>query len=253
MSQRKGMGVNESLVINRDTVYPYRNGLGLLQSMEQCHFFDDFNGIVTSNAPSGWTATTIDTGATLTTYTAGNDNGGVIRITSDGASEGVSVYRPKAVTLTGKRFFMEARVRTAAITDSEIAIGLTSVTATANPEDLYTTAADSFISFGINDGAATGVLTYDKSNAGPQTDSAATTSAALVNNTWALLAIAYNGATAAAVGSVSCYINGNLVVRNTVAAKIPETIVLSPFLGARGGDGAIGTLDFDYFRYSLDR
>jgi|SRR5689334_15090482 len=253
MARTNRMGIPESISIARDTAYPYRSGRGMFTTAEWSTHFDDFQGLVTSNVPAGWSAAIIDTGATLTTYTAGNDNGGVVRITSDGASEGVSIYRPKAVTLSGKRFFMEARVRTAAVTDSEIAIGLSSVTATTNPEDLYTTATDSFISFGVNDGAATGVLTYDKSNAGPQTDSAVASSAALSNNTWAYLAIAYNGATTAAVGSVQCYINGNLVISNTVASKIPETIILSPFIGARGGDGAIGTIDFDYVRYSVER
>ena len=118
---------------------------------------------------------------------------------------------------------------------------------------MYTTAADSFISFGINDGAATGVLTYDKSNGGPVTDSAASTTTAIGTSTWSTIAISYNGASTAAVGSVQCYIDGNLVISNTVAASVPDTIVLAPFLGARGGNGAIGTLDFDYIRYSVER
>lgn len=258
MTTLNSVALNESVVYARypGGLYGYRTKLGMLPSAEYSTYFEDFQNTVTTNVPLGWSATTIDTGATLATYTAGNDNSGVIRITSDGASEGVSIYRPKAVALSGKRFFIEVRARTAAVTDTDLQFGLTSVTATSNPEDLWNTAADSFITFGLIDGSGTPVLSYDKSNAGPTTDTPTGTAIAqglMVNNVYSTLAIAYNGDTTAGVGSISGWVNGVKVITNSVAAKIPETIVLSPFLGARGGDGAIGTIDFDYIRYSVQR
>src|SRR5262245_8668394 len=99
-------GLPSSLVHARNSKYPYRFNTGMLSSLEHAVYFEDFNSLVTTNVPAGWAAAIIDTGATLTAYTAGNDNGGVIRITSDGASEGVAIYRAKSVALSGKKFYM---------------------------------------------------------------------------------------------------------------------------------------------------
>jgi hypothetical protein len=250
-------GLNEAVVFAhyRSGKYGYRRGLGMLPSQEYDYFFDDFNKVVTSNVPVGWSAAIIDTGATLATY-ATAVNAGVVRITSDGASEGVSIYLPKTIYLTGKRFFMEIRAMTHAPTDTDLQFGLAAITATTNPEDLWTTTEASNITFGLLDGSAVPSLVYDSANAGPTTDAVSGTEniarATITADTWNTYAIAYNGDTTAQAGSVSAWVNGYKVVTNT-ATNVPSSVMLSPFIGARGGDGAIGTIDIDYMRYSIVR
>jgi hypothetical protein len=62
-------GFNESVVFARTYDYAYRKGLGMISSAEHVVFFDDFNRVVTSNVPSGWSAAIIDTGATVASLT----------------------------------------------------------------------------------------------------------------------------------------------------------------------------------------
>jgi len=256
MSRNNSFGVNESVVIGRDKLYPYRSLMGMINSAEWIVFYDDFNRDVATNVPSGWDAAIIDIGATLASFetSAAVNANGVVRITSDAASEGVAIYLPKQVYLSGKKWFMEVKVRTAAATDSEIQFGLTDRTAVVNPEDLYTTVAASYASFGVFDASATPVLTYDKANAGPVTNTPAGSSFAMANDTYVTWGLFYNGSSAAATtGELIAYVNGSEATRAGTRAQIPDNVLLSPFIGARGGDGAIGTIDFDYVRFAHQR
>jgi hypothetical protein len=259
-AQRRATGLTESVIFAHKPSgdYRYRQGLGMLPSNEYRYYFNDFNDLVSANAVIG--STTIkDTNGTLTNLATGTDNGGIVRVTGSAGQDGVVNYFPKSVVLTGKRFFIEARVRASTIADCDFYIGLSSLTATTNPEDVYTTAADSLAAFGILDGGgALPNLIYDKANAGPVTDSALASSlpggVALANSTFYTIALFYNGAaTAATSGSLIGYVNGSPVIVSTVAAKIPDNVLLAPFFGARCGDGGVSTIDFDYLRYSMDR
>jgi hypothetical protein len=256
MSRTNSFAVNESVLVGRDKLFPYRSLMGMINSAEWNVFFDDFKNSVATNVPNGWMAAIIDVGATLTNFetsAAANANG-IVRITSDAASEGVAIYLPKQVFLSGKKWFMEVSVRTAAATDSEIQFGLTDRTAVTNPEDLYTTAANSYASFGVFDGSATPVLTYDKANAGPVTNTPAGSSFAMANNTLVTWGLFYNGSSSASTtGELIAYVNGSEATRAGTRAQIPDNVLLSPFIGARGGDGAIGTIDFDYVRFAYQR
>ena len=149
--------------------YAYRSGIGMIPSAEWSVFFDDFFGPVATNVPAGWSAAVIDTGATIVTDTtvgAGHGNGALL-FDSDGATEGAAIYMPKSVQLTsGKKFMMEARFKTEIADDSDVQIGLSSLTATTNPEDLWTTTATDVVSFGVLDGDASVGMLSDKSNSG---------------------------------------------------------------------------------------
>lgn len=252
MSRNNGMGVAESLTI-ADRYQAYRHGMGMIPSAEWVVFMEDFHGLIASNAPAGWSAI-IDTGATLTTFTSTATNGGVVQITSDAASEGVVIYRPRTVVLSGKKFFMEARFRTSSATDSTVKFGLSDLTATTNPEDLWTTTAASFIAVGIDDGAATPTLVYDDNNTGPVTQTSTSTTAIVVANTWHTVGFSYNGSTATGggVGALNVYFDGNKILTSNTA-QLPISRVLSPYIGHLAGDGAIRTCDLDYVRYAVQR
>ena len=255
MARKNRASFNESVTMARDTAYPYRHGMGMFSSAEWVVFFDDFQGDVATNVPAGWDAAIIDTGATIASFetsAAANANG-VIRITSDAASEGAAIYLPKQVYLSGKRFFMEARVRTAAATDTTMYFGLSDRTATTDPEDMWDTSNADSIAFGIADGSAQVGLVYDKDNGGPVTNTSTDTSLALANSTWVTLAFSYNGATADANKALKGYVNGQLAVTAATNAQVPEDVLLSPFIGALGGNGAIGTIDVDFVRFVLER
>lgn len=247
--------VNESIVQARNTAYPYRAGLGMLPSAEYVVFFDDFNGVVTSNVPATWSAAIIDTGATVTSFTtsAASNAGGVIRITSDAASEGAAIYRPKSVYLSGRKFYMECRFRTAAATDTTFYFGLTDLSATTDPEDMWDTSNADGIAFGLADGSAQPGFVYDKDNVGPVTNTSVNTGLAVVSNEWTTLAFSYNGATSDAGKGLLGYVNGKLAVSAATVAQVPEDVLLAPFVGALGGNGGIGTIDIDYIRYAVQR
>lgn len=251
-SRLKGAAFTESLVHAKTTDYPYRKGLGMLPSMEYVTFFDDFLGTAASNVPLGWSAAIIDTGATATILATATDNG-VLRITSDAASEGAAIYLPFRVQLASTPFFMEVRLRVDDADDIAVQFGLTDLTATTNPEDLYTTASADFIAFGTLDGDATPKLVYDKDNGGPVTVTPPGTSFDLADNTWAVLAIAYDGAATPNDGSLRAYVNGKLAATATTEAQVPEDLVLAPFIAMVGGNGSIGIGDFDYVRLAFKR
>lgn len=250
MSRPNSLGIAESLTI-ADKQYPYRSGRGMIPSAEWVVFMEDFTGLITSNAPSGWSAI-IDVGATLTTFTSTATNGGVVQITSDAASEGVAIYRPRTIVLSDKKFFMEARFRTSNATDSIVKMGLSDLTATTNPEDLWTTTAASFIAYGVDDGAAVTSLVYDDNNTGPVTQTA--TTGTIVADTWHTIGFSYNGSTATGggVGALNAYLDGNLVLTSSTA-QLPISRVLSPYFGHLAGNGAVRTCDVDYVRYAIQR
>ena len=248
-----GAGFRESLVhapASNQSSYSYRSNMGLMPSAEFDVLFEDFQRLVTTNVPSGWSAAIIDTGATLVmSSTAGSlgATGGAL-IASDGTSEGVAIYLPKGVQLTsGKKFFMEVRVQTSVAAETDVQFGLSSVTATTNPEDLWTTTSTDLIAFGTLAGSAYPTMLADKSNSG--TTAQAQTVKALSNTTWHTLGIFYNG------GSVlQGFIDGKVALTwSSSSTTIPTGIALAPFIGARTGATAGNVTTFDYMRYCIQR
>ena len=246
-----GFSTRETITHARDTLWPYRSGMGMINSAEWIVFFDDFVGSVASNVPDGWGAAIIDTGATITSYASAT--GGVIRVTSDAASEGVSIYLPKSIKLTGKKFFMEVRVRTGDADDTDLRFGLSDLSATSDPEDMWDTSNADMLNFGVSDGDATPTLIYDKDNGGPVTDTASGTTYDLADATWVTLGLYYNGATTDSQKVARGYVDGQLAITAATNAQVPEDVILAPFVGARGGDGGVGTIDIDYFRFAIER
>lgn len=226
--------------------YKYRQGLGMMASAEFNVFHDDFVKLVSSNVPAGWAAAVIDDSATVATDTTLTISGGtgVLKFLDADASEGAAIYMPKSIILTaGKKFFMEVRVRTNDVTDNVFQFGLTDLTATTNPEDLWTTTAANLITFGILDGSATTKYLVDTANGGT---AAGTGDLAMVADTWHKLAIYYDGV------AVRGFVDGAQSFRTTTT--IPVTIALAPFIGFLNGNGAGGNLNFvDYVRFSQER
>jgi hypothetical protein len=257
-----GAGFSESLVhapVSTVAPYQYRAGCGMMPSAEWSTFFDDFYSFViataitngpVANTPWGWQGAIIDTGATaalLTTAAVGAT--GVLNLSDATASEGTSIYGTKGIQLTtGKKFFMEARVRTSDVTDNALQIGLSSLTAVTNPEDIWTTAATDLIAFGILDGQATTRMLCDKSNSG-STAEAGTKS--LIADTWHVLGISYDGAS-----TVRGYVDGVLsqTWAQAFATTVPTGVALAPFFGTLNGDGTgAATNYFDYIRFAIQR
>ena len=240
--------------------YPYRSGTGMIGSHEWAVLYDDFlatwipgtaitNGPV-AQTPSPWQAAIIDSGATVAVNTtAAIGANGVLTIADATASEGAAVYGQKTFQLTaGKKLWMEARVRTDDVTDNDLQFGLTDVTASTNPEDLWTTAADNVIAFGLLDGSAYPRLLCDKSNSGSSVQTQ--TDRIMAVNTWHILAIEYDGV------NVKAYVDGKLAMQwgSAVATTVPTGVALAPFFGARSGNGAGGNLNvFDYIRVVSER
>jgi hypothetical protein len=224
----------------------YRQGLGMLPAAEHSVVFEDFQHKVTTNVPTGWEAAVIDTGATVIQYaTLDASANGMISIVSTTASEGAAIYMPKSVHLeVGKKFFMEARIKTDDVTDNDFQFGLTDLTATTNPEDLWTTTAANLIAYGILDGSATLKYLTDKANAGT---AAASTTGTLVASTWTNLGIFWDGAT-----KVWFYKDGKNV--GSTSTTVPTATLLAPFIGARNGNGAGSNLQLvDFVRFSYER
>lgn len=247
-----GAGIVESIVhspINNQAAYSYRSKMGMIPSAEWCVFFDDFVESVVTNVPDGWTAAVIDTGATAvidTTATVGAT--GVLLLSDATASEGIAIYGPKAIQLTsGKRFFMECRVRTDDVTDNAIQFGLSDLTAVVNPEDLWTTAAANLAAFGLLDGSAYPQMLSDKANSGTTVQTQ--TNRVMVVNTYHVLAIAYDGV------QLKGYVDGKLALTwGGAAATIPTGVALAPFFAVLNGNGAGANNNyFDYIRYALER
>lgn len=255
-----GSGVSSSLVhapASPQGPYSYRSGMGMVPSAEWSVFFDDFYSFVVAtaitngpvaNTPWGWQSAAIDSGATaavLTTATVGAN--GVLNLSDATASEGVAIWGTKSIQLIGgKRFFMEARVRTSDVTDNAVQIGLTSLTASTNPEDLWTTVATDVVAFGILDGGATAGILVDAGNGGT---SVIAGTRSMVVDTWHTLAIYYDGV------NVKGYVDGKLSVTNSGATTtVPTAVALAPFFGVLNGDGAgAATNYFDYVRWVSER
>jgi hypothetical protein len=168
---------------------------------------------------------------------------------SDDVSEGSAIYGAKAFQLvTGKKFFMECKVRMDDVTDNAFQFGLSALTATNNPEDLWTTTATDLIAFGILDGQATTRMLCDKDNSG-STAEAGTRS--LTINTWHKLAIAYDG-----TNLVRGYVDGKLsqTWAQALATTVPVAVALAPFVGHLNGNGAGNNTSLvDYVRIVAER
>lgn len=224
------------------THYGYRNGLGMMNSAEYIVFHDDFQGPVATNVPHGWQAAIIDTGCTITNA---NLIGGVLVFDSDADDEGAAFYGHKWVTLTAdKRFFMETRVKMEDVSAMTFMFGCAALTATTNPEDLWTTTEATGFAFGNLD-AATFSLNYDLSNAGTVTDTSTET---LTDDTWATLGVGYDG------GNMFAYHNGKQIIAASTPAQIPVGVVMAPFVGMLAGHATTADITHvDYVRIAMER
>lgn len=243
-----GVGLTESIVHARTGAYPYRAGMGMINSAEFVVFMDDFVSPVTTNLPLGWDAVVIDTGATVVTDTTAGSLGasGVLLFDSDGATEGACFYGEKCIQLTaGKKFFMEMRFQTEIADDSDVQFGLSALTATSNPEDIWTTTATDVVAFGVLDGSALVKMLSDKSNSG---STAETGTKSLSNDAWHVLAIYFDGYT------LRGYVDGALALTwSQASTTIPTGVALAPFVGFRNGSAATTEGHVDYVRYVLQR
>lgn len=222
--------------------YKYRTGMGMMPSAEFCVIHDDFTDTISTNAPSGWTAI-IDTGATIVADTTAGSATGVLYFDSDGTTEGAAIYMPEVLQLvSGKKFFMEVRFKTEIADDSDVQFGLSSVTATTNPEDLWTTTSADVLAFGVLDGSAVTTILADLANAGT---AAVAGTVSLSNATWHTLAIYFDGTNAHG------YVDGNLSV--TTSTTVPVGVTLAPFVGFRNGSAATTEGQCDYVRIVMER
>jgi len=248
-------GVQENLVhspVSNQGKYAYRSKAGIIPSAEYSVFFDDFFHVPATNAIPGTTAV-IDTGATIiSAETDAISYTGVLKFSSDGTTEGAALYWPKGIQLgLGKKFFMETRVYTVDADDTDVQFGLSDLTATTNPEDLWTTAAANLITFGVLDGDATVTMLCDKDNAGAAANLG---SVDLSDGTWHTLAIEVTGTAAGGSMGVKGYVDGQLAITWDTETEIPDDLALAPFIGARnGGDATNHFVYFDYLRWSLER
>lgn len=228
--------------------YAYRHRMGLVPCAEFMVFHEDWLRAIATNAPTGWTAV-IDIGATIvadTTVGAGHGTGSLL-FDSDGATEGAALYTPKWFQLTsGKRTFVETRFKTEIADDSDVQFGLSAVTASSNPEDLWTTTSADLVTFGVLDGDATVKMLSDKSNSGT---SAQTGTIDLSNATWHTLAIYFDG------GSVlQGFVDGQLALTwSSASTTIPTGVILSAFVGFRNGSAATTEGQCDYIRVVSER
>ncbi len=242
---------NAPLVHTRANAYPYRERFAMTPSGEQIFYFDDFCEKVTTNVPTGWEAAIIDTGATVTQLATDLYGGGVLKIASDGTSEGAAIYLPKQVQLSGKRFFMEARVQTNLVAETDLQFGLSALTATTNPEDLWTTTSTDLITFGILAGDATVTMLVDKNNGGT---AAILGTKDLVDATWHTLGILVEGNETSTNMTVRGYVDGSLAVTwSGASTTVPGDLVLAPFIGGRTGATLTNTVYVDYVRFGLIR
>ena len=259
--QAGGFGVGPLVYgpVPNQAPYAYRSYTGIIPTTEWSVFFDDFYRAPASNIPFGWGNSLLQTTGTISqNNTAALGNNGVITMTHATASQGVVAYHSgKPIQLqTGKRFFIEARVRTDDVTDNTIQIGLSDLTATTNATDIFTTTAANVMSAGITDQAtpaATTTMFVDKANSNPSTlvtsGNSAVAIRSMIANNWHVLALSYDGT------SVTCWLDGKLSqIWNGGAATIPTGVALSPFFGFSNGDGAGGAnVHWDYVRWALER
>lgn len=228
--------------------YAYRVGMGMMNSAEFAVLHDDFLLPFASNTTLGWTAI-IDTGGTsITNLTAAKGANGVMAMNSDDASEGSAIYGAKSFQLTaGKKMFIECRVQMDDVTDNNFQFGLSSLTAVTNPEDLWTTVATDLVTFGIGDGDSNPKMLVDKSNSG--TSQQVQTVKGMTTDTWATLAIYYDGA------NVHGFVDGTRVMTwGSASTTIPTGTALAPFVGHLNGNGAGNNTSLvDYLRIVSER
>lgn len=234
----------------RTSRYVYRHRMGMVPSAEFLVVHDDFVTDLATNLPAGglWEAAIIDTGATIvsdTTVGAGHGHGALL-FDSDGAAEGAAIYTNKVFQLTsGKRFFMECRFKTELADDTDVQFGLTVFNATTNPEDLWTTAATDFVTFGVLDGDATTQIFADKSNSGSTAELGTKDLSAA---TWHILAIYYDGS------KLHGFVDGDKSVTwSQAAATIPTGVPMGAFVGFRNGSAATNEGQCDYIRIVSER
>lgn len=249
MSTKNSVGLPESISFApaQAQKFRYRAGTGMMGSAEWLHRMDDFISPVATNVPAGWTGTVIDTGATLVvSTTAALGATGALLSASDGTSEGTATYGDKVLQLTaGKRFWMEMRAQTSLAATTDLQFGLTDLTATTNPEDLWTTTAANVLAFGVLNGSAFPKMLADKSNSG---STAETGTIALVDATYTTLAIYYDGT------YLQGFVDGvAALLWSQAAATIPTGVALAPFFGFRTGTAAGNIGTFDYIRYVSER
>lgn len=244
-----------------DARYAYRIGTSMVPSAEYLVKFDDFdlnlipttaitNGEVANTPSTGWQGAIIDSGATVavnTTATLGAN--GVLTFADASTSEGAAIYGQKSLQLiSGKKFWMECRLRTDDVTDNNFVFGLSDLTATTNPEDLYSTTSDNLVAFGLGDGDSYPKMLSDKSNSGTsyQTQTVKT----MVANTWHVLAISWDG------NKLRGYVDGKLAITwaSATSTTVPLATAMAPFIShvnGNGGGGAVAIVD--YIRWVSER
>lgn len=227
--------------------YKYRAGMGMMPCAEYAVLHDDFVLPFASNTTTGWTAIIDTGGTTITNLTAAIGANGAAAMNSDDVSEGSALYGAKAFQLTsGKKAFIECRVRCDDVTDNAFQFGLSALTAVTNPEDVWTTAAADLVAFGILDGAATVKMLADKSNSG---STAETGTLSMTVDTWHTLAIYYDGT------NLHGYVDGQKALSWAQASTtIPTGVALAPFVGHLNGNGAGNNTSYvDYLRVVVER
>lgn len=250
MGKKNSVGLPESIAFApaAGQLFGYRKGMGMIKSAEWIVGMEDFDQLVwTTNVPNGWDGTVIDTGATLVAdTTAGYPSCALFD--SDGTNEGACLYGDKFLQLTAtKRFFMECRFQTEVAADTTVQFGLSALTATTNPEDIWTTTATDVVAFGILTGDATTTMLADKSNSGATAELGTID---LVDATWHTLAIYYDGY------FLYGYVDGVFSIKwsQAAATTIPTGVVLAPFVGfLNGTTGAAQEGHCDYLRWVLER
>lgn len=227
--------------------YAYRHRMGMVPSAEFCVFHDDFWSLFSANVATGWSADIIDTGATIITDNIAGHGTGVAVIGSDGTTEGAAMYTAEGFQLvSGKKMFIEVRVKTSDADDTDVQFGLTDVSATTNPEDVWTTASADLVAFGVLDGDATVKMLSDNSNSG---STAETGTIDLSDATWHTLAIYYDGT------NLHGYVDGERALTWAQASTtIPnDGVTLAAFIGGRTGGDAAHEVYFDYIRLVSER
>lgn len=249
MAKKNSVALPESVAFApaAGQLFRYRAGMGMMNSAEWYTRMWDFDVPVATNLPQGWTAAIIDTGATAVVSTvAGTGATGAILVASDGTDEGVAIYGDKVIQLTsGKRFFMEMRAQTSLAATTDLQFGLTDLTATTNPEDLWTTTAASLVAFGVLSGSAYPKMLADKSNTG---STAETGTIAISDATYTTLAIYFDGT------YLQGFVDGSpSLLWSQASTTIPTAIALAPFFGFRTGTSASNTGTIDYLRFASER
>jgi len=233
------------------------------------YFFDDFmgcswsvqndenSGLATKSA-NNWLITAVNDGsegsnpfAVDATYTAPSTLGGIMRITTiaspdDGTNMQVNGTAFAIDEDIGLPLYFETRFRTADVSNTDIAIGLSAV-----DTEIITTGADDFVGFLLEEGVLY-AHTAESSNE-KNTDTAITEAdgAASSNDGWVRCAFYFDGD-----NTVSFFVDDNddgefdFVVSRTVSTGtdyIPDDQALTPTIEAITGTTATAeTADIDY-------